>query len=58
MSELVVGVSSIISPLCYSALRLEPYTQCPFSYLYCYARWYREEVEFKPRLPLKADTRR
>ena len=48
--ELVVGVSNIISPLCYSVLRLEPYTQCQFSCLYCYARWYREEVEFKPRL--------
>ena len=40
MTELVINVSNIISPLCYSLLRLEPYTTCPFRCVYCYSRWY------------------
>ena len=40
MSELVINVSNIISPLCYTILRLEPYTTCPFKCVYCYSRWY------------------
>lgn len=37
----VVKPSIIISSLCYSIFRLEPYSSCPHSCLYCYARWYR-----------------
>jgi len=40
VSELVVGASSIVSPLCYTVLRLEPYSACPFGCVYCYSRWY------------------
>lgn len=40
MSELVVNVSNIVSPLCYTVLKLEPYTACPFNCAYCYSRWY------------------
>lgn len=40
MPELVINVSSIISPLCYTLLRLEPYTSCPFKCVYCYSKWY------------------
>ncbi len=35
------NVSNIISPLCYSLIRLEPYTTCIHGCVYCYARWYR-----------------
>jgi len=40
VSELAVGASNIVSPLCYTVLRLEPYTACPFGCVYCYSRWY------------------
>ncbi len=39
--ELAINPSKIISPLCYSVLRLEPYTNCSFGCKFCYARWYR-----------------
>ncbi len=38
--ELVINVSNVVSPLCYSVVRLEPYTTCGFRCSYCYARWY------------------
>lgn len=37
----VVRPSVVISSLCYSIFRLEPYRSCPLSCAYCYARWYR-----------------
>jgi len=39
----VFGVkpSNVISSLCYSVFRLEPYSSCSYSCVYCYARWYR-----------------
>lgn len=40
MVELVINVSNIISPLCYSLIRLEPYTSCSFNCIYCYTQWY------------------
>lgn len=40
MPEFVINVSNIISPLCHSLLRLEPYTVCPYRCLYCYSKWY------------------
>ncbi len=46
--ELAINPSKIISPLCYSIFRLEPYTNCSFNCLYCYARWYRSG-SIKPR---------
>lgn len=46
--ELVINPSKVISPLCYSVLRLEPYTNCSYSCRYCYARWYRGG-RIKPR---------
>ncbi|WP_143522239.1 SPL family radical SAM protein [Pyrodictium delaneyi] len=39
--ELGIKPSSYISSLCYSVLRLEPFTGCSFGCTYCYARWYR-----------------
>ncbi len=42
MPELVINVSNIISSLCYSLIRLEPYTTCVHDCVYCYAKWYRE----------------
>ncbi len=51
MPELVINVSSIISSLCYSLIRVEPFTTCPHGCLYCYARWYRRSDSsiVKPR---------
>ena len=49
MSELVIGVGNIVSPLCYSVIRLEPFSRCSFSCRYCYARWYWSELSVKPR---------
>ena len=49
MSELVINISNIISPLCYSLFRIEPFTTCSFNCIYCYARWYREDDSVKPR---------
>jgi len=46
--ELAINPSRIISPLCYSVLKLEPYTNCAYSCIYCYARWYRSG-RIKPR---------
>jgi len=40
MSELAINVSNVISPLCYSVLKIEPYTACPHRCIYCYGRWY------------------
>ena len=37
---IVVGVSPLISSLCYSVLRIEPYGECPYRCIYCYGRWY------------------
>ena len=39
--DLVINVSNHISSLCYSVLRFEPYGECEYKCLYCYARWYR-----------------
>lgn len=38
--ELVINATNIISPLCYTVLKLEPYTVCPFRCSYCYSKWY------------------
>ncbi len=46
--ELAINPSKIISSLCYSIFRLEPYTNCSFGCRYCYARWYRSG-KIKPR---------
>jgi len=46
--ELAINPSKIISSLCYSVLRLEPYTNCSFGCVYCYAKWYRGG-RIKPR---------
>ncbi len=43
MPELVIGVSNVISPLCSSLIRVEPFTECSFRCSYCYARWYRSD---------------
>ena len=40
MSELVINASNIVSPLCYTVLKLEPYTACSFNCVYCYSKWY------------------
>uniref|UniRef100_A0A7C2VNQ5 Radical SAM protein n=1 Tax=Ignisphaera aggregans TaxID=334771 RepID=A0A7C2VNQ5_9CREN len=51
MPELVINVSNIISPLCYSVIRFEPFTACSHSCIYCYAQWYRSTSDsIKPRL--------
>ncbi len=46
--ELAINPSKIMSSLCYSIFRLEPYTNCSFGCKYCYARWYRSG-KIKPR---------
>ncbi|RLE75384.1 MAG: hypothetical protein DRJ56_05825 [Thermoprotei archaeon] len=38
---LVIRPSAVISSLCYSILRVEPYPSCALSCPYCYAQWYR-----------------
>ncbi|MCL7390287.1 MAG: hypothetical protein LZ173_10235 [Thaumarchaeota archaeon] len=38
MARYVVSVSLIMSSLCYSIFKVEPYPTCPFSCVYCYAR--------------------
>mgnify|MGYP001772531998 CR=1 FL=1 len=35
-----IKASSLISSLCYSIFKLEPYTSCYFNCSYCYSRWY------------------
>lgn len=40
MPELVINVTNIISSLCYTVLKVEPYTICPFRCSYCYSKWY------------------
>jgi DNA repair photolyase len=40
MSELAINASNVVSPLCYSVLKIEPYTSCPHRCAYCYGRWY------------------
>ncbi|MCX8205335.1 MAG: radical SAM protein [Candidatus Nezhaarchaeota archaeon] len=46
MAEYVVNASSIVSPLCHSVLKLEPYGSCSFKCSYCYSRWYLGEEGF------------
>ncbi|ADM27461.1 Radical SAM domain protein [Ignisphaera aggregans DSM 17230] len=51
MPELVINISNVVSPLCYSLIRLEPYTTCIYGCVYCYARWYRRESDIvRPRV--------
>ncbi|HDD25648.1 MAG TPA: radical SAM protein [Acidilobales archaeon] len=45
MYGLVINVSNVISPLCYSLIRVEPFNTCGFRCTYCYARWYRVSDE-------------
>lgn len=46
MAEFVISASNVISPLCHSVLKLEPYTSCSFKCPYCYSRWYLGEAKF------------
>ncbi len=48
-SILAINVSNIISPLCYSVLKLEPYSMCSMGCIYCYARWYWSANYIKPQ---------
>ncbi|RLF20075.1 MAG: hypothetical protein DRZ82_03475 [Thermoprotei archaeon] len=36
--------SIVISSLCYSIFRVEPYSICTYQCIYCYARWYRRNM--------------
>ncbi len=47
--EYAIKPSSYVSGLCYSVLRLEPWTTCGLGCIYCYARWYRGPHN-RPRL--------
>jgi DNA repair photolyase len=38
MARYIIGVSYIMSSLCYSVFKVEPYSTCPFNCVYCYAR--------------------
>lgn len=49
----VVKPSVVISSLCYSVFKLEPYGSCPFGCAYCYARWYRAPQPLSWRTLLK-----
>ncbi len=40
--ELVINPNSVISSLCYSILRIEPYSTCPHACAYCFRRWVAE----------------
>jgi len=37
--ELVINPNPVISSLCYSILRIEPYSTCPHACAYCFRRW-------------------
>jgi len=37
--ELVINPNPVISSLCYSILRIEPYSTCPHACTYCFRRW-------------------
>ncbi len=45
LEELVINPNYVVSTLCYSILRIEPYSTCPHACLYCYRRWVAEERE-------------
>ncbi len=53
MPELAINISNILSPLCYSLIRIEPYNTCVFRCTYCYGRWY-WVGEGKPKPRMKA----
>ncbi len=53
MPELVINVSNTLSPLCYSLIRIEPYSMCTFHCVYCYSRWYWISGD-KPKPRIKA----
>lgn len=40
LDVLYIKASSVISSLCYSILKLEPYSSCYYNCIYCYAKWY------------------
>ncbi len=48
----MINVSNIITPFCYSLLKLEPYTSCSFNCIYCYSKWYSKYPKdvVRPRL--------
>ena len=50
MTELVINVSNIISPLCYSIIRVEPYDTCSFNCVYCYTQWYWQRSHGYPKV--------
>jgi len=52
MFGLVVNVSNVISSLCHTVLRLEPYSSCAFKCVYCYSRWYGVSFHSEPK-PLR-----
>jgi len=56
--SLTVNVSSYISSLCYSVLRVEPYTSCSYSCMYCYAKWYRNTDIVKPNYDFISEFKR
>ncbi len=51
MERLVVNPNPTVSLLCYSVLRVEPYTFCSYSCPYCYRNWAAEKR--MPRLNIK-----
>ena len=54
MTELVINVSNIISPLCYSIIRVEPYDTCSFNCIYCYTQWYWQRKHGHPKVRVTA----
>jgi len=48
LSELVIGVSNVVSPLCYSVIRVEPFSKCSLNCVYCFGRWYWREGVLRP----------
>ena len=46
--------STIISSLCYSVLRIEPYSSCLYGCIFCYAKWYRKDLEMNSSQILNA----
>ncbi len=47
--RLAVASSMVISGLCYSVLKLEPYSSCAYNCMYCYGRWYGAYGPVKPQ---------
>lgn len=49
----VIKPSRIVSSLCYSVLKLEPYRDCMYNCIYCYSKWHRGLLGIEPEAYIK-----